>query len=251
MDDFSLSVKRTGGSAEPYWHDLTVPIISESMSVLDALIWSRANADATLAFRCACRVGMCGTCGVVINGRERLACKTLVANQLDTSGGAIRVEPLRRLPVIKDLVTDPDDFFRRLTIVKPNLSPGGEAGEPAVITPDSSERLTIAPHRECIYCGLCYSACSMVGTGAGSDREFLGPAAVNRAFALVEDSRDRTTDERLAVLGGKQGVWSCRTIFECTAVCPKGIPITLAFQKLKRRLLVDKLKGFFRLGKRR
>lgn len=253
MDDFSLKVKRTrtkvnpGVSPDSYWYDLKVPIISESMSVLDALIWSQANADASLAFRCACRVGMCGTCGVVINGRERLACKTLVANQLETSGGAIRVEPLRRLPVVRDLVTDPEDFFRRLTIVKPNLSPAAEEHGPAVITPDSRERQTIAPHRECIYCGLCYSACSM----AGPDREFLGPAAINRAFALVEDSRDQSTRERLAVLDGKKGIWSCRTIFECTAVCPKGIPITLAFQKLKRRLLVDKIKGIFRLGRRR
>jgi len=247
MNDFSLAVKRTGANTDSYWQDFKTPIISESMSVLDALIWSQANIDATLAFRCACRVGMCGTCGVVINGRERLACKTLVANQLEASGGAIRVEPLRHLPVIRDLVTDPGDFYRRLTAVKPNLSPDARTTEPAVITPDSKERLTIAPHRECIYCGLCYSACSM----AGPDREFLGPAAINRAFALVEDSRDQSTEERLTVLGGSQGIWNCRTIFECTAVCPKGIPITLAFQKLKRRLLVDKIKGIFRLGRRR
>ena len=253
MDDFGLSVKRTGLGQDSYWHDFKVPIISDSMSVLDALIWSRANADASLAFRCACRVGMCGTCGVVINGRQRLACKTLVANQLDTSGRTIRVEPLHRLPVVRDLVTDPEDFFRRLTVVKPNLSPGLEATQPAVITPDSKERLAIAPHRECIYCGLCYSACSMVkpGQGAGPDREFVGPAAINRAFTLVEDSRDRSTEERLAVLDGGQGIWACRTIFECTAVCPKGIPITLAVQKLKRRFLVDKFKGILRLGRRR
>ena len=249
MDDFILIVMRTGSDAdpEPEWQDFKVPIISESMSVLDALLWSQANADATLAFRCACRVGMCGTCGVVINGRERLACKTLISNQLDSSTSAIRVEPLRHLPVIRDLVTDPEEFYRRLTTVLPNLSTRAEANEPAVITPDSKERLTIAPHRECIYCGLCYSACSM----AGPDREFLGPAAINRAFAPVEDSRDQVTEARLAVMDGRKGIWSCRTIFECTAVCPKGIPITLAVQRLKRRLLVDKLKRIFRLGRRR
>lgn len=249
MDEFILTVMRTGSDddPDPEWHDFKVPVISESMSVLDALIWSRANSDDTLAFRCACRVGMCGTCGVVINGREKLACKTLIANQLDSSTNAIMVEPLRHLTVVRDLVTDPGDFYRRLTAVIPNLSPGEEANEPAIITPDSKERLTIAPHRECIYCGLCYSACSM----AGPDREFLGPAAFNRAFALVEDSRDQAEGERLAVMDGRKGIWSCRAIFECTAVCPKGIPITLAVQRLKRRLLVDKLKAIFRFGRRR
>ena len=255
MNDFNLVVKRTGEGGEPesYWHDLKVPIISESMSVLDALIWARGNSDASLAFRCACRVGMCGTCGVVINGRERLACKTLVAQQLDIGSGAIRVEPLRRLPVIRDLVTDPGDFYRRLAAVKPNLTPSPDEQGPAVILPDSKERRAIDPHRECIHCGLCYSACSMVrpDLGAGPDREFLGPAAVNRVFALVEDSRDTARGERLATVDGKSGVWSCRTIFECTAVCPKGIPITLAFQRLKRRLLVQKLKSFFTFGKQR
>ena len=249
MDDFILAVKRTANTGAPgwYWHEEKVPIISESMSVLDALIWTRANADASLAFRCACRVGMCGTCGVVINGQERLACKTLVANHLETAADTLRVEPLRHLPVMRDLVTDPDHFYRRLTMVKPNLSQMDEDQQPAVITPDSKERQAIDPHRECIYCGLCYSACSM----AGEDRGFLGPAAINRAFALVEDSRDRSTIDRLAVVDGMQGVWNCRTIFECTAVCPKGIPITDAIQRMKRKLALEKFKRIFRWGKGR
>lgn len=248
MENFTLTVQRWAGGqeAEPSQAEYSVPVIAESMSVLDAMLWARANEDPSLAFRCACRVGMCGSCGVRINGREGLACKTLVSTELEYSGPAIKVEPLRHLPVVRDLVTDPGNFYRRLTDVMPNFQPADPGAAPVAITPSSSERLTINPHRECIYCGLCYSACSM----AGEDREFLGPAAFNRAFALVSDSRDKAGTERMAAVDGRKGIWSCHTIFECTAVCPKGIPITLAIQGLKRKHFFGKMKSLLRLGRR-
>lgn len=249
MDNFTLTVQRSKGGdiAESSQAVYSVPVVAESMSVLDAMLWARANEDSSLAFRCACRVGMCGSCGVRINGRESLACKTLVATELANQGSTIKVEPLRHLPVVRDLVTDPGDFYNRLTDVIPQFSPMDPEAAPVVIAPDSPERLSINPHRECIYCGLCYSACSM----AGEDREFLGPAAFNRAFALVSDSRDGANTQRMdAVDGKRRGIWSCHTIFECTAVCPKGIPITLAIQGLKRKHFFAKLKSLFRLGRR-
>ena len=247
MDTITLSVRRGSPEQEPtaYWQEFEVPIVEETMSVLDALIWVQRNLDPSLAFRRACRVGMCGTCGTVINGREGLACGTLVASVAGNSGGTVRVQPLRHLPVIRDLVTDPGVFFDHLRGVDPSLTPGPGLQEPVVLSPDSRERQNISPHRECIYCGLCYSACSVAGLDSG----FLGPAALNRAFALVSDSRDATGKQRLQIVASEQGLWRCHTIFECTAVCPKGIPITRAIQGLKRKVVVDKLKGLFRLGR--
>ena len=249
MDNFTLTVQRSANGQEsgPIKDEFSVPVIAESMSVLDAMLWARANEDPSLAFRCACRVGMCGSCGVRINGREGLACKTLVSTEMEYSGPTIKVEPLRHLPVVRDVVTNPGNFYRRLTDGIPNFQPAEPEAAPVAITPDSSERLTINPHRECIYCGLCYSACSM----AGEDREFLGPAAFNRAIALVSDSRDSARTERLDAVDGSSGIWSCHTIFECTAVCPKGIPITLAIQGLKRKHFFTKMKSLFRFGRGR
>ena len=247
MADITLTVKRTGagGEAGPGWQSFTVPEIAETMSVLDALIWVQQNSDPTLAFRRACRVKMCGTCGVVINGREGLACGTLVRSLVGERGGEVRVEPMRHLPVVRDLVTDPGIFYQHLAGTGAAFFAKEDVQEPAVILPDSKERKTIDPHRECIYCGLCYSACSVAGLDSG----FLGPAALNRAFALVSDSRDGAGKQRLQLAAGEQGIWRCHTIFECTAVCPKGIPITAAIQGLKRKVLISKLKGLIGLGR--
>ena len=246
MDTITLSVRRRSSELNPaaYWQDFDVPLVEETMSVLDALIWVQRNVDPSLAFRRACRVGMCGTCGTVINGREGLACGTQFGGAAGNGGGTVRVQPLRHLPVIRDLVTDPGLFFDHLRGVDPSLTPEPGVLEPVVLSADSRERQTISPHRECIYCGLCYSACSV----AGLDSNFLGPAALNRAFALVSDSRDASGKQRLQMVASEKGLWRCHTIFECTAVCPKGIPITRAIQGLKRKVVVDKLKGLFRLG---
>ena len=247
MADITLAVKRTStaDAAGPSWQSFQVPEIAETMSVLDALIWVQQNSDPTLAFRRACRVKMCGTCGVVINGREGLACGTLVRSLVGDRGGEVRVEPMRHLPVVRDLVTDPGVFYQHLAGAGAAFSPKDGGQEPAEILPDSKERKTIDPHRECIYCGLCYSACSVAGLDSG----FLGPAALNRAFTLVSDSRDGGGKQRLQAVADEQGIWRCHTIFECTAVCPKGIPITAAIQGLKRKVVVSKLKGLIGLDR--
>ena len=247
MADITLTVKRTGDTDDSgsYWQSFTVPEIADTMSVLDALIWTQQNTEPTLAFRRACRVKMCGTCGVVINGREGLACGTLVRSLVGDRGGEVRVEPMRHLPVVRDLVTDPGVFYQHLAGAGAAFSPKDGGQEPAEILPDSKERKTIDPHRECIYCGLCYSACSVAGLDSG----FLGPAALNRAFTLVSDSRDGGGKQRLQAVADEQGIWRCHTIFECTAVCPKGIPITAAIQGLKRKVVVSKLKGLIGLDR--
>lgn len=241
MENFTLMVKRTGDESGPsvFWQDFTVPVVSDSMSVLDALLWVQGNADPSLAFRCACRVGMCGSCGTVINGREGLACKTLVS----TLGNSVRVEPMRHFPVVRDLATDPGVFYQRLRQSVSSLSPVDGQEGPAPISPDSKERKAIDPQRECIYCGLCYSACSVVGLNS----QFLGPAALNRAFVVVSDSRDGETKRRLQAVSGEDGLWRCHTIFECTAVCPKGIPVTRGIEGLKRKVVVEKIKSLLHI----
>ena len=245
MDNIALKVKRTAltdNGEELYWQTYAVPFFYDNMSVLDALIWVQRNADPSLAFRCACRVGMCGTCGNVINGREALACRTLVRGLI---GGRpeVRIEPMRHMPVVRDLVTDMSAFHVKLAAAIPNVSSDGHPGDIATILPDSTERQAIDPQRECIYCGLCYSACTVVGL----DEDFLGPAALNRAFIALSDSRNKPQSEDFDAVANEHGLWRCHTMFECTAVCPKDISPALAIQSMKRKVIAHKLKRLFRI----
>ncbi|MDP6422136.1 MAG: succinate dehydrogenase/fumarate reductase iron-sulfur subunit [SAR202 cluster bacterium] len=240
-ETISLSIKRSPSepTATDAWRQYSVPVIAASMSVLDALMWAQRNADPSLAFRSACRVGMCGTCGVAVNGREGLACRTLVSRVI--GDGEIRVEPVRHVPVVRDLVTDMSSFHAKAQAVAPNTEYAG-AGTPGVFT---DSRQAIQAQRECIYCGLCYSACSVVGLDPG----FAGPAALNRAFVAASDDRNELADDVLGHVANEHGLWRCHDLYECTAVCPKGISPTLAIQRLKRRVTTHKLKRAFRIGR--
>lgn len=209
--------------------------VFEGMSVLDALLWVQQNADATLAFRCACRVGMCGSCGVVINGTEGLACRTPIAQV----GREVRLQPLRNLPVVRDLVVDMAPFFERYRRVMPHFIPRDGYKDLARIPPASREREVIDEQRECITCALCLSACTMVAM----DSRYIGPAALNRAYCLVADSRDGAREERLALAAREWGLWRCHTLFNCAQVCPKGIVPTQAIQRLKRKAIARRLLG--------
>ena len=233
--------------AAPRWERFPVPFADPQMTVLDALIWAQQNLDQTIAFRCACRVGMCGTCGMVIDGREGLACRTRFR---DLNGGPARrrdftVEPMRNLPVLRDLVCDLAGFYGKVRQALGDVSrrPGMEGI--VAISPSSDERVAISPQRDCIYCGLCYSACTI----AGFDDGFLGPAALNRAFVAIRDSRNERGNEALAAIATEHGLWRCHTMYECTAVCPKGISPTLAIQALRRKVVAQKFRkvlGFTR-----
>lgn len=202
----------------------------ERMTVLDGLLHIQRHLDRTLAFRFNCRAAMCGSCAVRVNGVERLACSTRLSAIPDA---AVTVEPLRHLPVIEDLMLDMEPFFDAWRAVQPAFAPRtADALEPARIAPDSPERRAIAAHRECISCGICYSACDVVGLAPG----FLGPAAMTRAFCLVHDSRGAGGDTRLNVLDSERGCWRCHTHGSCATLCPKGLDPTLAIEEIKRML---------------
>ncbi len=198
------------------------------MSVLDAVTRIQNTLDETLAYRYTCRAGLCGTCSMRVNGKNRWTCRTAVAPFLERG---LTLEPLPHYPVIRDLVVDMGPFFRHYRRVIPDFTPGkGQSADFAGIANDSHERREINPQIECITCGNCFASCSMVGTNP----EYLGPAALNRAFTAIRDSRDRATAERMKVLNSREGVWSCHTQFNCTEACPVDISPTRSIQKLKR-----------------
>ena len=200
-------------------------------TILDVLIRIQKEQDATLAFRYACRVNMCGSCGMVINGREGLACKTNVSDF--ASGQRITIRPLNHFPVIKDLVVDMDPFFKNYEECLPFFEPKEIAEEPAIIRPDSPERQAIGLATECIACGCCVSSCTMVNYHEG----YAGPAPLNRAFTLLQDSRDALFTERMdRVL---QSCYNCRTEFNCTEVCPKEISSTRAIKFIQRMAMKE------------
>jgi succinate dehydrogenase/fumarate reductase iron-sulfur protein len=215
------------------WDSFKVPL-ADRATVLDALFYILREHDRSLAFRCACRAAMCGTCAMVINGSERLACRTPLASLR----APVRVEPLRNLPVVKDLVVDPEPFFEKYAAVEPGFIPARGLVEPARIPADDPTRLAIGEGLDCITCGACYSACPMVA----SDPDYLGPAQLLRAFNVLADEREDPEAEALrGAVFGKHGVWRCHGIGECTRVCPKGLDPALAIRRLKRGALLGSL----------
>lgn len=206
--------------------------LEERMTVLDALVRVQREMDSSIGFRCSCRVGMCGTCAVLVNRVPRLACSTSVKN-LETD--VVTIEPLPRYPIVKDVVVSLAPFFEQWRRALPAFRPRDpDASAPARIAADSAFGRLAAPKRDCITCGACYTACSITGTNAG----YLGPAAINKAFLRLLDPRDAAGDDRLQILDSQlNGVWRCHTQFNCAAVCPRGINLTDSIGRIKRALL--------------
>jgi fumarate reductase iron-sulfur subunit len=203
-------------------------------TVLDALVTIQREQDPTLALRYACRVGMCGSCAVVVNGRERWACRTRLAS-LGT--GAVSVRPLYHFPLLRDLVVDMAPFVERHAAIGAALVPATDAESYAEIPASVAERAEIDEAIECIGCGMCLSACTMVA----HDPRFAGPAALNRAFTLQRDRRDAGHEARWAVLLGDDALPRCHGQGGCTDVCPMGLSPTRSIIRLRgmgvRRML--------------
>jgi fumarate reductase iron-sulfur subunit len=206
----------------------------EGLTVLDALVEVQRRADPTLAFRYACRVGMCGSCAMVVNGRERWACRTLLAGL----GDPVTVRPLYHFPLIRDLVVDMAPFVERMRAVDARFVPGASR-ELAAVGQDSAERRRIDPAIECIGCGMCVSACTMVA----HDPAFPGPAALNRLFTLQLDSRDGARATRASAALSAESLLRCHAQANCTAVCPMEIAPTESILALRRRAIRDLLAG--------
>jgi fumarate reductase iron-sulfur subunit len=207
--------------------------------VLDGLNYIKDQLDGTLSYRSSCRMGICGSCGMTVNGTPTLACATFLATY---APGPVRVEPLRNFPVIRDLVVEIGDFLRKLTSVKPWIIRQDGTPEPPL---DETYRQTPAemdeykPFSMCINCMLCYAACPIYGL----DPAFIGPAAIALAQRYNLDTRDQGSQERLAVLSQHDGIWGCTFVGECTRVCPKNVDPAGAIQRYKVSASMDWLKA--------
>ena len=213
------------------WEKFTVPV-EKGDRLLDALHQIKWYQDGSLSFRRSCAHGVCGSDAMRINGVNRLACKVLVKDL----GDEILIEPIKGLPVEKDLIVDMEPFFEAFRAVKPFLITGSR--EP------TRERLQSAEDRErfddttkCIMCAACTTSCPVFWT----DGSYFGPAAIVNAHRFIFDSRDEGASERLDILNEVDGVWRCRTTFNCTDACPRGIQVTKAIQEVKRALLFKRV----------
>ena len=231
----TLSVFRWSRGEGERWQAFDVEAGPDT-TVLDALVELQRRRDPTLAFRYACRVGMCGSCAMVVDGRERWACRTRLAT---LGPGPVTVRPLYHFPLLRDLVVDMAPFTDRLRRVGGALAPAPEAEAYALIPAGSTERREIDPAIECIGCGMCVSACTMVAHNA----RFPGPAALNRAFTLQRDSRDTGGQARWSVLLSDDALARCHGQGNCTEVCPMGLAPTTSIIRL-RQMAMRRLLGF-------
>jgi len=221
---------------EPRFDTFHVPF-SKGMTVLDALMYARDTYDSSLTFRHSCRQAVCGSDAMFVNGGQKLACKTQIA-ELDEP---VRVEPLPHAEVRKDLVVDMEHFYDQMEAVEPYFQtdeyPDGELEEQRQ---SRENREKIKTSTRCIWCGACMSSCNV----AAGDNEYLGPAAINKAYRFAMDEREgaEMKQKRLEIIEQEHGVWRCQTQFSCTEVCPKDIPLTEHIQELKREAVKNNLK---------
>jgi succinate dehydrogenase / fumarate reductase iron-sulfur subunit len=212
----------------PHWEEYAVPA-EPSDRVLDLLHHVKWYQDGTLTFRRSCAHGVCGSDAMLINGRNRLACEYLVKD----AGSEISVEPVPGSPVVKDLLIDLDGFWDKYRSVMPYLVNDDELpadGKERRQSPDERERFEDTS--KCILCGACTTACPSFW----ANPDYVGPAAIVNAHRFIFDSRDHATEERLEIMADADGVWRCRTIFNCVEACPRGINITRAIMEVTRQI---------------
>jgi fumarate reductase iron-sulfur subunit len=223
-----LSVQVWRGGDDGAFQNFSVPR-RESQTILDVVTEIQRQQDPTLSYRYACRVGMCGSCAMTVNGEPRWTCRTRVSAV--GADGKLTLEPLRNLPKVRDLVVDMVPFFDKWQRAGGSFQPGAvPAVDFAVVRPDSAARKSVDAGIECIGCGICYSACDVVSW----DKDYLGPAALNRAWTLVNDVRDQGQEARIEAVTSNGGCHSCHTHMSCTVYCPKALAPAYAIAGLKR-----------------
>jgi len=224
--------------SEQTFDEYEVPYSKET-AILDGLNYVKDALDGTLAYRWSCRMGICGSCGMTVNGEPKLTCATFLA---DYAPGPVRVEPLRNFPVIRDLVVDIGDFMQKLVRVKPWLVRAAEKPVSEGEYRQTPEQLEdYKQYSMCINCMLCYAACPVYGL----DPHFIGPAAIALAQRYNLDNRDEGSTERMRVLSEHEGIWACTFVGECTKVCPKHVDPAGAIQRYKLTAAIDSMKSFF------
>lgn len=212
----------------PSYHEYKVDV-EPTERILDALMRIKQDQDSTLSFRKSCAHGVCGSDAMRINGKEGLACKTLVKSIVESEGETVLIEPLNNFPVQRDLIVDQAGLFEKYKSVKPFLINDEVISEKERIQ-SQEERMAFDDTINCILCSSCYSACPVMAENSS----FLGPAAVVQAFRFNKDSRDRGFAERLPLLDRPDGVWPCQNHFECTRQCPRMIKITKRINQTKK-----------------
>ena len=238
MNSLSVSVWR--GRESGRYQQFDVPRL-ESQTVLDVVTYIQRALDPTLAYRYACRVGMCGSCAMTVNGRARWTCRTHVDKV--AREGRLEIGPLSNLPVVRDLVTDMTVFFDKWAGAHGRFQGGASRRDGfARVPPDSPARRLADAAIECIGCGVCYSSCDVVAWNPA----YLGPAALNRAWTLVNDERDTGNRARLAAVAGDAGCHACHTHMSCTERCPKQLSPTASIAGLKRATALAAIKGELR-----
>lgn len=233
MVNVTLKVKRFNPEADmkPYWQTYNVEV-ERGDRVLDALHAAKWYQDGSLTFRRSCAHGVCGSDAMVINGSNALACGKLIAEV----GTDLTLEPIRGLPVIKDLVVDMEPFFAQYRAVLPYLINNDDPGY-TERRQSSEDRERFDDTTKCILCACCSTSCPVYWGGG----EYLGPAAIVNAHRFIFDSRDHGAAQRMEILAEKSGVFRCRTAFNCTEACPRDIKVTEAIQEVKRAILLKQV----------
>ncbi|HUG88111.1 MAG TPA: succinate dehydrogenase iron-sulfur subunit [Actinomycetota bacterium] len=218
-------------SENPWWDTFTLDA-DPTDRLLDALHEIKWRQDGTLALRRSCAHGICGSDAMLINGHNALACKVLVRDVAPK----VTIEPIRGLPVLKDLIVDMEPFFAQYRAVLPYLiNDSGEPERERLQSPEERERFDDTT--KCILCAACTTACPVYW----GDDGYVGPAAIVNAHRFIFDSRDEGARDRMRLLAEKSGVFRCRTVFNCTEDCPRGIKVTKAIQEVKRAILFDRI----------
>ena len=232
-----ISVSLWRGAEDGRYETYTVPK-RESQTVLDVVTFVQRHIDTTLSYRFACRVGVCGSCAMTVNGKPRWTCRTHVSKVADS--GHLEIGPLENLPIIKDLATDMEPFFEKWQQADGVFAPTKTRRDAIEqIRPDSMARKAVDAVIECINCGVCYSACDTVRW----NEDYLGPAALTRAWTLVNDERDGGNKARLQAIAGSGGCHTCHSHQTCQELCPQTLNPTAAIAGLKRRTAAAYLKG--------
>jgi succinate dehydrogenase / fumarate reductase, iron-sulfur subunit len=241
MPDYTLKIRRYDPeSGQPaYWESFNVDLAPER-SVLDGILQVKGGQDGSIGIRCSCQAAICGSCGVRINGRSRLACNTKIGEAAERAQSMGRteivVEPMGNMPVIKDLIVDMDAVhWKKVQRVVPWLLPEGDPPEREYIVPAES-MIDVTQAMACIHCGVCVSACLSMEV----DPDFIGPAALAKAYRFVGDPRDAQEEERLRDLAeDPHGIYDCTHCFACVEVCPKGVAPMDQIMRLRRRATGD------------